>query len=66
MTREELKPFYGKQVKVACNDGTVVVGFFCTFTYGEDNENGIPSIVIEREQSDIEIYVNDIKDIKTA
>jgi hypothetical protein len=67
MKLEEIKQYYGKNVIITFNDGHIRKGFFCSFTWGDDNENGIESITIESENEwDIEIYLNEIKSIEAV
>jgi hypothetical protein len=66
MKEEELKPFYGKLVKVTCNDNSIIIGTFYGFTYAEDNDNGITSVDIQAINGLIEVYLNEIKSIEIA
>ncbi len=60
-----LKTGYGGNVNVKCNDGSTIFGFYCIYTPALDNDNGIASISLETKSGLIEIFENEISEIKS-
>ena len=61
-----LVKFFGSYVKVLCTDGRVLIGEVTEFFYGNENENGQQSIVLDCPSFDeeIELYEDDVEDIE--
>lgn len=59
-----IKIGYGKTVRVACNNGKEISGFYSIYTSAEDNEPDPASITLETNTGLIEITEPEIKQIE--
>ena len=65
MTFEELDPFYEKNIKITCSDGTVLRGFYDWYNSELDNEPDPPSIDLEGEDGMLyEIFLHEIAKVE--
>lgn len=59
-----LKSYYGKHVRITDEKGYVYIGSVTDYFFGDDNESGVDSIVLETSGGDLyEFTANNIVEI---
>ena len=65
MNIKKLEKFYGKFVKVTCNSGFEIVGWF-NYTWSAENGHDVDEIVIQSLGQFVEIALSEIKSFKVV
>ena len=67
MTENELKQYWGKNIRIICTDGETLIGFAAYFADSYENEPDEASITIENEQTlqrDVVVSLSEIQSIE--
>lgn len=65
MSEQEFIKHFGKDVEIKLDTGEIVKGHCETFTRSVDNDNEIASLTIATQEGYVEVFQNEVKEIKT-
>ncbi len=65
MTRDELRPFYRKKIRLRCTDGFEAIGTYCHMDDAIDNESGKDELVLDQGANcKLDIPVDEIASVE--